>query len=50
MVGCYWAEGENGEILMEDKKDNLIHLPESLPGVATGHPVSKSVSRNQVLI
>lgn len=39
MVGCYWAEGENEENLMEYKKDNVIHLPESLTGVATGHPV-----------
>lgn len=34
--GYYQAEGENWEILMKDRKDNVIHLLEYLPGVGSG--------------
>lgn len=30
-TGCSWAEGENGEITMRDRKQSMNHLLESLP-------------------
>lgn len=30
--GCYWAEGENGEIVMKERKDTVIHLHVSMYG------------------
>lgn len=35
--GCYWAERENGEIIKKDRKDSVIHLPESLMNSNTKH-------------
>lgn len=34
--GCYWPVGKNREIIKEDRKDNVIWLPESLQGVPLG--------------
>ena len=28
--------GKNGKIIMEGRKDSVVHLPGSLPGVTTG--------------
>lgn len=35
LSSCYWAEGENAEIMAESRKESAIRLPESKPGVAT---------------
>lgn len=32
-----WAEHQNREIVKEDSKDSVTHLPESLTVVDTGH-------------
>lgn len=36
-VGCHWTEGETGEVV-EERKEGMSHLHESLPSVATGGP------------
>lgn len=35
---CYQAEGQDGEIIMDDRKDSAVHFLESLLVVATGDP------------
>lgn len=32
------AKDENAEVIMEGRKDNIIHLAESLPGMDPGDP------------
>lgn len=36
------AEKENGETVTKDRRDSVIHLPESLPGVTAGNPEEKA--------
>lgn len=36
---CYAAEGEPGEIVMNDRKKNEYYLPASPPSLTIGHPV-----------
>lgn len=36
------AENENGETLTKNRKDSVIHLPESLPDVTAGNPEEKA--------
>lgn len=40
-AGCYVSEGESGEIIMEDRKEGVTPISESLPDVATGVPGTK---------
>lgn len=42
MTDCYAAEGEPGEIVMNDRKNNEYYLPVSPRSMTIGHPV-KSV-------
>lgn len=39
----FLAESEDGKIIIENKKDHVIHLPKSLPGVVTRKPEWKRV-------
>ena len=38
LASCSWAKGENGAILMEDRKNPVSHTHKSPPGVATVGP------------
>lgn len=37
-AGCYQAEDENREFIMEERKHNVNHLPESLPYMVNEGP------------
>lgn len=36
-AGCYWTEGENKEIIKEDRQESVIHLLKFQTGVVTGN-------------